>query len=58
MCDLPNPGGRVSLLDMELTIHEQGRLRKKRLPAGPKYVKALSKHFGIELGAEYEDFIL
>ena len=58
MCALLKPAGRVALLDRELTLQENGRSRKKRVPAGPEYMEALSGYFGIELGTEYEDFIL
>jgi len=58
MCARPKSTGRITLLDMELTIHKDGQSLKKTLPSGPAYMTALSEHFGINLEARYEDFIL
>lgn len=58
MCARPNPTGRVTLLDMELAIHEGEWKRNETLPDGIAYMEALSEYFRISLDAEYEDFIL
>jgi N-hydroxyarylamine O-acetyltransferase len=58
MCSLPQPWGRTTLSDMELAIHRDGMYITRTLPAGPEYIAALAEHFGIELGAKYEDLAL
>lgn len=58
MCALAKPTGRITLLDMELTHHEDGRVQRKTLQAGPEYMDALLECFGIDLQSKYEDFIL
>lgn len=55
MCALPAPWGRVTLSDMELTIHRDGQAAMRTLPPGPQYMAALAEHFGIDLDARYED---
>ncbi len=55
MCSLPHPWGRVTLSDMELTIHRDGQSLSKALPAGSSYISALAEHFGIDMDARYED---
>jgi N-hydroxyarylamine O-acetyltransferase len=55
MCSLPRKSGRVTLLDMQLTIHRQGAAETRILPPGPQYMKALSEHFGIHVDATYEE---
>jgi len=57
MCSLPQPWGRVTLSDMELTIHRDGQSLSKTLPDGPQYISALAEHFGIEIDAIYEDMV-
>jgi N-hydroxyarylamine O-acetyltransferase len=56
MCSLPHAWGRVTLSDMEITIHRDGQTVGKTLPAGPPYISALAEHFGIDIDARYEDF--
>lgn len=55
MCSLHKPWGRVTLSDMELTIHRDGHSRKKALPPGRAYLEAIEEYFGIRLNAAYED---
>ncbi len=55
MCSLPHPWGRVTLSDMDLTIHRDGQSTSKALPAGSQYISALTEHFGIEIDARHED---
>jgi N-hydroxyarylamine O-acetyltransferase len=52
MCALPNPGGRTTLLDMELTIYKGDQIMKRDLNPGPDYLAALAEHFGIDLKNE------
>lgn len=49
------PWGRVTLADMDLVLHRDGRAETIRLEAGPMYMEALGHHFGIETGADYGD---
>jgi N-hydroxyarylamine O-acetyltransferase len=56
MCSLPHPNGRVTLTDMQLSTHRNGEATTINIPGGPKYIEALSEHFGIMLDALYEDF--
>jgi len=58
MCVLPKTWGRITLADMELTIHRDGRSTGKTLDPGPSYMDALAEHFGLALNTKYEDFIL
>jgi N-hydroxyarylamine O-acetyltransferase len=58
ICAIPKTWGRITLADMELTFHRDGRSTSKSLPPGPPYMEALAEHFGLDLKAEYEDFIL
>jgi N-hydroxyarylamine O-acetyltransferase len=55
MCFLPQPGGRTTLTDMELTIHRGGQSISRTLPPGPEYIAALASYFGIDVDAKYED---
>ena len=55
MCSLRKPCGRVTLLDMELTIYRDGQSIKNILPEGPPYLAALSEHFDINLNVQYEE---
>jgi N-hydroxyarylamine O-acetyltransferase len=57
MCSLPHPWGRVTLSDMELTIHRDGQSVQRTLPAGPEYMAALKEHFHIDVDANYEDLL-
>lgn len=57
MCSLAQSWGRVTLNDMELTIHRDGQSIRRILPPGPEYMAAISKHFGIDTGAMYEDLL-
>ncbi len=56
MCSLHKSWGRVTLSDMELSIHRDGHTRKRMLPPGREYLEAIEEHFGIRLNAAYEDF--
>ena len=56
MCSLARPWGRVTLADMELTIHRDGKSLTQLLPPGPQYMAALAEHFGLDIKAVYEDF--
>ena len=58
MCSLPQPWGRVTLSDMELTIRRDGQSLSETLPAGSQYISALAENFGIEIDANYEDLAL
>jgi N-hydroxyarylamine O-acetyltransferase len=58
MCVLPKTWGRITLADMELTFHRDGRSASRILPPGPLYLEALAEHFGLVLEAEYKDFVL
>jgi N-hydroxyarylamine O-acetyltransferase len=55
MCSLPQPWGRTTLTDLELTIHRSGQSTNLMLEPGPAYITALARHFGIEVDAKYED---
>jgi N-hydroxyarylamine O-acetyltransferase len=55
MCSLPQPWGRTTLADMELTIYREGQSTRLSLPPGPEYMAALTRHFGIEIDATYEE---
>jgi N-hydroxyarylamine O-acetyltransferase len=55
MCSLPQPRGRTTLTDLELTLHRNGRRRSLKLSPGPEYMTALDSHFGIKIDAKYED---
>jgi N-hydroxyarylamine O-acetyltransferase len=56
MCSLRKPWGRVTLSDMELTIHREGESASQTLPPGLPYMTAIAEHFGIHLDSKYEDF--
>jgi len=55
MCSLARPWGRITLSDMELTIHREGESISRTLPPGREYLAAIGEHFGIEIDARYED---
>jgi N-hydroxyarylamine O-acetyltransferase len=55
MCSLRKPWGRVTLVDMELTLYRDGQSIKNILPAGLPYLAALSEHFNINLNVRYEE---
>ncbi len=55
MCSLRKAWGRVTLSDMELTIHRDGESVSRTLRPGPGYIAAMAEHFGIYLDAAYED---
>jgi N-hydroxyarylamine O-acetyltransferase len=55
MCSLRKLWGRVTLSDMELTIHRNGQSLTRILPPGPQYMASIAEHFGIHLNARYED---
>jgi N-hydroxyarylamine O-acetyltransferase len=55
MCALPKPWGRVTLEDMQLTIHRDGQSTSRILPPGPSYMDAIAQNFGISLTEVYED---
>lgn len=57
MCSLAQPWGRITLNDMQLTIHRDGRSITRALPPGPDYMAALARHFAIDTGARYEDLM-
>lgn len=57
MCSLRKTWGRVTLSDMELTIHRDGQSIRQTLSPGPQYTSAITEHFGIHLNAEFEDLI-
>jgi N-hydroxyarylamine O-acetyltransferase len=56
MCALPKPWGRVTLADMELTIHRDGQSTSRILSPGPLYMDAITQNFGINLNVAYDDF--
>ncbi len=58
MCVLPKTWGRITLTDMELTFHRDGRSTGRTLTPGPSYMDALAEHFGLILDTKFEDFIL
>jgi hypothetical protein len=58
MCVLPKTWGRITLADMKLTIHRDGRSTGKTMDPGPSYMDALAEHFGFALNTKFEDFIL
>jgi len=58
MCAIPKTWGRITLADMELTFHQDGRSAGRILPPGPPYMEALAEHFGLVLETEYKDFVL
>jgi N-hydroxyarylamine O-acetyltransferase len=55
MCSLRKPWGRVTLSDMDLTIHRDGQSIRQTLPPGPQYLASIAEHFGIHLNAAYQD---
>jgi N-hydroxyarylamine O-acetyltransferase len=55
MCSLRKSWGRVTLSDMELTIHRDGQSTHRTLPPGPQYMEAIAENFGIQLKATYQD---
>lgn len=57
ICVFPHPWGRVTLNDMELSIHRDGQVTSQTLMPGPSYLDAIARHFGINLNAAYEDFL-
>jgi N-hydroxyarylamine O-acetyltransferase len=58
VCAIPKTWGRITLTDMELTFHRDGRSTSRTLTPGPPYMEALAEHFGLVLEAEYKDFVL
>ena len=58
MCAFPKQWGRVTLTDMELTLHRNGRSTGTTLTPGPSYMEALAEHFRLFLDTKFEDFIL
>jgi N-hydroxyarylamine O-acetyltransferase len=58
LCMLPKPWGRITLFDMELTIHRRGQSTHKILSPGPAYMEALIENFGITLDSDYTNFVL
>ena len=58
MCAIPKTWGRITLIDMELSFHRDGRSTSIALPPGPPYMEALAEHFGLALEADYKDFVL
>jgi N-hydroxyarylamine O-acetyltransferase len=58
MCVIPKTWGRITLNDMELVFHREGRSTGRILPPGPPYMEALAEHFGLVFETEYEDFVL
>ena len=56
MCELRKSWGRITLSDMELTIHRDGQSISRTLSPGPQYMTAIAEHFGIRLDSNYEDF--
>ena len=57
MCALPTSRGRVTLADMDLTIHRDGVSTSRTLSPGPQYIAAIREYFGINLDARYEDLL-
>lgn len=55
MCSLHGSWGRVTLSDMDLTIHRDGNSKKRTLQPGRQYMEAIEEHFGIRLNAAYEE---
>jgi N-hydroxyarylamine O-acetyltransferase len=58
MCAIHKTWGRITLTDMELTFHRDGRSTSRTLSPGTPYMEALTEHFGLLLETEYKDFIL
>ncbi len=58
MCAIHKTWGRITLTDMELTFHRDGRSTSRTLSPGPPYMEALTEHFGLLLETEYKDFVL
>ena len=58
MCSFPKPWGRITLSDMELTIHRDGQSVHKILSPGPAYMEALVENFGLALDSDYTNFVL
>ena len=54
MANLPHPAGRVSLMDLSLTETAGSEVRVTKLQAGPAYLDALERYFGIRLDADYQ----
>ena len=54
VANLPRRTGRVSLMDFALTEIEGKQERELELQAGPAYLEALEKYFGIRLDADYD----
>ena len=55
VASLPQPRGRVSLLDFTITEIEDGNKGSRGIEAGPPYLDALMEYFGIRLDADYKD---
>ncbi len=55
MCALPQPWGRVTLSNMELTIYRDGKSVRRTLPPGTQYMESIAENFGINLDAAYGD---
>ena len=54
---LPDPRGRTSLLDDQLTIERDGRTVRQTVGPGDEFIATLSRRFGIELDAPYEHIV-
>ncbi len=52
---LPIDGGTATLSNYQLTIRQNGHKTELQLPDNQDYLKAIEKHFGIELKAHYQD---
>lgn len=49
--------GRVTLLNLALSIERDGKSVTRELAGGGQYMSALAEHFGIELDERYEDLM-
>lgn len=52
--NLPRRTGRISLMDFSLTEIDGEKVRETSLEAGPAYLEALERYFGIRLDADYD----
>lgn len=55
VANLPHRNGRISLMDFSLTEIDGEDKRETKLEAGPVYLEALEKYFGIRLDADYDE---
>lgn len=55
MCALPKPWGRITLVDMELSIYRDGQSTIRTLSPGSSYMDAITQNFGISLNVDYGD---